>query len=924
MNSSAKISIAPDPADRNALLQNITNHIRQSLELEEILTTTVAEIRAFLGIARVIVYRFHSNGSGQVIAESVDENQLLPLLQLNFPADDIPEVARDRFLKSRLRSIVHVASCQIGISPLDCAETGKPLSQPQISYRPADPCHIQYLTAMGVQFSLVVPILHQGKLWGLLVSHHAESRQISLEELDFVQQVADQMSIAITQSALLTNARNQATRESTINRISSILHAQQSPDLQAALEETILELKSCGGRLYLLPNQQNTAELYLGGLQPVFSSNLGLLEEDLGWQTWLTQALKSGHPELNADSGNLPGAIADIYQEPSLEALVPAFRSQGIRSLLVIPLKMGQRELGYLTIFSNEVNTEIWWAGQFNPTHQQLKPRTSFVAWKELKQGQPREWNIEELEIAQAIGNQFAIAIQRHHLHRQLQQLNSNLEQQVQERTDKLQKQSEALEKSLDLARVLRKITTQIRSTLDVPTILQTIVREVRTIIDTDRVVLYQFLPDLSGKVVVESVVDEQLSILGEVYEDCCFPLEYVAKYQTGRVRVVDDVVHSTLNPCHIQFLQNIQVKANLVVPIRQSDRLWGLLIAHECYQTRLWEESEIELLQQLADQAAIAIDQAELYQQNRLAAENATQKAKQLEVALDALQNTQSQLIQTEKMSSLGQLVAGIAHEINNPVNFIYGNLTHIGNYAKDLLELLKLYELEFPTASPKVVARAEEIDLDFVRDDLPKILASMKLGVERIRQLVLSLRNFSRLDEAERKPVNIHDGIDSTLLILQHRLKEKAAAQAIQLIKNYGELPLVECYAGQLNQVFMNVLSNAIDALEQRDSQRSFGEIQALPSQISIQTCFKPAQLETQTPASVVIKIQDNGLGMPPEVKAKIFNPFFTTKPVGKGTGLGLSISYQIVVEKHGGRFDCISEPGRGTEFVIEIPLR
>lgn len=292
-------------------------------------------------------------------------------------------------------------------------------------------------------------------------------------------------------------------------------------------------------------------------------------------------------------------------------------------------------------------------------------------------------------------------------------------------------------------------------------------------------------------------------------------------------------------------------------------------------------------------------------------------QQAKETaEAALHDLQQLQTQLVQAEKMSSLGQLVAGVAHEINNPVSFIYGNLSHAVNYTQDLLYLLDFYQKEHPDPSPQLKAEIQKIDLDFLKEDLSKLLNSMKIGADRILDIVLSLRNFSRLDEAEYKTVDIHEGINSTLLILQSRLKPKSHHPGIQVIKTYGELPLVECYAGQLNQVFMNILVNALDALEERDRDRSLEEIQQHPSRISIDT----RQLD---PNCISICIKDNGLGIPDHLSQRIFDPFFTTKPIGKGTGLGMSISYRIVVEKHGGSLECRSKIGQGTQFYIQLPI-
>ena len=262
--------------------------------------------------------------------------------------------------------------------------------------------------------------------------------------------------------------------------------------------------------------------------------------------------------------------------------------------------------------------------------------------------------------------------------------------------------------------------------------------------------------------------------------------------------------------------------------------------------------------------------------------------------------------------MSSLGQLVAGVAHEINNPVNFIHGNLSHADDYTQDLIGLVELYQTHVPNPPAIIQSTTSAIDLDFLKDDLPKVLSSMRVGSERIREIVRSLRSFSRLDEAEFKAVDIHEGIDSTLMILQSRLKTKLDPD-IQIIKEYGTLPLVDCYPGQLNQVLMNILSNAIDAVEEgRNSKLA----NAFSPSITICTRVIPSN-------RIAIQIADNGSGIDEQVRSRLFDPFFTTKTVGKGTGLGLSISYQIVTEKHKGRLVCQSALGQGATFIIEIPI-
>jgi two-component system, NtrC family, sensor kinase len=473
---------------------------------------------------------------------------------------------------------------------------------------------------------------------------------------------------------------------------------------------------------------------------------------------------------------------------------------------------------------------------------------------------------------------------------------------------------------------LLFRLANQIRNSLDLDKILGTAVREIRQLLHIDRChfIWYWTSPNPSASqdaiqpilcITHEAKQPELPSLLGE-----CSPEQVAALankilgLQAIQIVAIDRV---HLEPEIVELMQQWGMRSQLLMPLETRSGQLGAIVCGHCQNAHLWNESDVELLQAVTDQLAIAIDQAELYAQSRATALAAQTQAEQLSEALTHLRQTQTQLIQSEKMSSLGQLVAGIAHEINNPVTFVSGNLTHANRYFQDLVHLLSLYKQHYPEPASAIQECIESVDLDFVISDFKSVLHSMRIGADRIYKIVVSLRNFSRLDESEVKAVDLHEGIDSTLLILQNRLKARGQFPGIEVIKHYGSLPLVNCYASQLNQVFMNLISNAIDALEDA----------SLPPIITVQTQFLSAQptsaIGSSEPSWIVIKIGDNGIGMTEEIKQRIFDPFYTTKPVGHGTGLGLSISHQIVVEKHKGRLSCQSQPGQGTTFVIEVPF-
>lgn len=356
--------------------------------------------------------------------------------------------------------------------------------------------------------------------------------------------------------------------------------------------------------------------------------------------------------------------------------------------------------------------------------------------------------------------------------------------------------------------------------------------------------------------------------------------------------------------------IREFEIKSILCLPIIYQSHLQGIIYLENQLAAGAFSADRVEVLKVLVSQVAIAIENANLYAREQ-------EKSQQLEKSFSELQQAQLQLIQGEKMSSLGNLVAGVAHEINNPLGFISGNIDAATEASLDLIDYLRLYQERFPNPGDELEEKASDIDLEFLMEDLPKMLVSMKSGTERIRNISRSLRTFSRADSATKVSANIHEGIDSTLLILQYRLKAKDTRPAIKIIKEYGYIPPVKCYFGQLNQVFMNLLANAIDCFEELNKDRSFAEIELAPNIITIKTGIDD---ENQT---VVIKIRDNGKGISQEVLLRIFDHLFTTKGVGKGTGLGLSISRQIVVETHGGKLSCDSVVGEGTEFAIALPL-
>ncbi|MEM7553627.1 MAG: GAF domain-containing protein [Cyanobacteria bacterium P01_A01_bin.84] len=696
-------------------------------------------------------------------------------------------------------------------------------------------CHREILSKFQVRANLVVPLIKRDFLWGLLCVHQcSNSRTWEPEEIEFIRQISDNLGVALQHNKTLLEARYKAEQQKALTGV--ITRIRESLDLDTIFKTVVVEVRQLlkadrVGVFKFYPQQNWQGEFIYEDVIEPWTSAIAKKISDYCFSEKFAPLYQQGRVN----------AIADIHQGEFKHCYLEILEKFEVRANVVAPLLKEGELWGLLCV------------------HQ-----CSNI----------RDWKSSEVEFISQIAEQLGVALKQ-----------DSYVKQVQTQAVQLAEANER-ERAMERQRLLAATIDKIRQSLDIKTIFKTTTQAVRELLEVERVAIYRFNSDWTGKFVADSFKDDWTSITNK---------------------------QPIIQPKFSDIDDDNLPRNETFVPISQGEKLWGLLVAYQNSQPRYWKNEEVNLLAQVGVQLGIAIQQAELLEKTK-------SQATKLAQTLKELKHTQAQLIQGEKMAGLGQLIAGIAHEINNPVSFIFGNLTYVSEYIKDLLTVINIYQQHLPNLPTDIQNQIEELDLDFILSDLPKTLNSMKIGAERIREIVLSLRNFSRTDEADVKAVDIHKGLDSTLLLLGHRLKANGEYPGIEVIKKYGELPLVQCYPAQLNQVFMNILSNSIDVLEE-----NFKNIQNDSTQFLNNTDKKLFKIQINTEATnekVLIKISDNGSGIPEELQNSIFDPFFTTKEVGKGTGLGLPICYQIVVEKHQGQIECFSQPGKGTEFVIEIP--
>lgn len=875
------------------LLHRMVNRIRQSLELPEILTAAVAEVRAFLRTDRVKVYRFHDDGSGEVIAEAIQDQRLPSLLGHNFPAEDIPAEAREMFCQLRQRSIVDVAAQRIGISPL---REGSTNLNSNVRFRSVDPCHVDYLTAMGVRSSLVVPIFDGDRLWGLLVSHHSATRKISEQELQVVQLVADQVAVAIAQSNLLNQTRLRAAQEATINQVATLLHSMSEMQLQTALEHTVAALQGGGGRLYIsLQNPYLSPQLFTCGDQPETpegwkqenqgNQGLGVRDQEaLGsplpferhphWQTWLEME----EPVRQAQD---VWAIHDLYQSVMPSDLVITLLAAQIRGVLIIRLQYRHHLLGYLTCFRREIEIERIWAGRVDRDDpRQLLPRQSFETWRELKQDQPHPWTTADIELAQALGYHFTVAIHQNSLYQQVCALNIDLERDIQQRKLAERKiaalnaklEQRVLERTVELRQANEELRRQIaereralRERQQAETSLERLSRQNELILNSAGEGIYGI--DAQGKITFANPAAAKM--LGCTVNDL-----------TGQW------MHSLLNHSKLDGTPYLIAESPIYTTLRNGSVQYGT-----------------EDLFYRQDGTSFPVD----YVSSPIREQNKIVGAVVLFKDITARQ-------QVEHMKD--EFISIVSHELRTPLTSIRSTL---GLLASGWLN-------SHPEKSQRMLEIAFSNTNRLVR------LISDILDIERMK--------FGKVT-MEKKRCNAAD------LMIQSADAMRAMAEKVGI--SLAVTPVTATLwadADRLIQTFTNLLNNAIKfsapgstiwltaervsedqkgkAAEGR-GQKSKGRRQKTEGEgqkaekISLYTALMP------TPY-ILFQVKDQGIGIPGDKLETIFDRFQQVDASNSrsrgGTGLGLTICRSIV-QQHGGQIWVESHLGEGSTFYLTLPL-
>jgi GAF domain-containing protein len=842
-----------DAIARQRALMEVVGNIRSSLNTEIILDIACQELCKLLKLERAAVYRFNADWSGEFVS------------QFGVPTQ---WDRTNAFGRNLVWEDTHLQETKGGRY-----RNNESFAVNDIYQVGHSRCHLDILEQFKIRAYALAPIFIGPKLWGLIAAYqHSGPREWVNYEVEFLGQVGAQLGVAIQQAENLAQSKQQAialqdaiARQRTLTEVVGKIRSSLNIDL-------ILKT-SCQEVCKMLRVERVAVYRFNEDWSGEFVSNFGIVDsqwdsinpfgKNLVWEDTHLQETKGGRYRNNENF-----AVNDIYAVGHSRCHLDILEQFKIRAYALTPIFVGRHLWGLLAAYQHSA---------------------------------PRHWDSVEVEFLGQVASQLGVALQ-----------SSQMMRQIQNRADEMQQSAEQ-------RRILFDLVVKMRESLDLDTIFKTTVQEIRRSLSADRVAIFRFDSGVSfsvGEFIAEDVLPQFDSTLAIKIQDYQFRNQYAPQYHQGQVQIISDVNSVISQLPHRDVIERFQVKAQIVVPLKQGEELWGLLCVHQCSHQRHWEATDSEFVTQVAAQISVALYQATLFEQCSLLGET-RQEANQLAQALKELRSAQMQIIHAEKMASLGQLVAGVAHEINNPINFIYGNLEHAHQYTKELLRCIELYQHYHPQPEPELQEFFQKAEIEFLFDDLPKLFQSMQVGTERIREIVTSLRNFSRLDEADFKTVNIHEGIDSTLMILQHRLKPAGDNFTIHVRKFYENLPAIECYPGQLNQVFMNLLSNAIDALEERNAQVSIPDINANPCEIKISTSVLNQDW-------ICIRITDNGIGIDEQLMARVFDPFFTTKVVGKGTGLGLSISYQIITDKHKGKIYCQSELGKGTEFVVELPIK